>query len=141
MRRIALFVTLVISIISCSPEKHPPVMHISLINGNRSVRFNGLDQAVMQEIARDSSANIWQSLVPVYRMPADTDLKNYQPVQPGIYKLKDSTLVFTPDTPFVKGQVYFVRNYLFGEGLSLKDYVRGVNKPGKLHFTDLIFKQ
>jgi len=129
------------SIISCSPKKHPAMVRISLINGNRSVQFKGLDHAVMQEIARDSSANVWQNLVPVYRMPADTDLKNYQPVQPGAYRLKDSTLVFTPDTPFVKGQIYFVRNYLFGEGLSLKDYVKGANRPGKLHFTDLIFKQ
>lgn len=95
----------------------------------------------MQDIARDSDKNVWQNLVPVYRMPADTDMKNYQPVQPGQYLLKDSAVVFTPDTPFVKGQTYFVRNYRLGEGATLMDYIKGRSQPGKVHFIDLIFKQ
>ena len=116
-------------------------MQILLVNGGQAVQFRGLEYAVMQEIARDSSNEVWQSLVPVYRMPADTDMKSYQPIQQGNYVVRDSAVVFTPDTPFVKGQTYFVRNYRPGEGAALIDYVKGRAQAGKMHFTDLIFKQ
>ncbi|MBK0380313.1 hypothetical protein [Mucilaginibacter segetis] len=127
--------------LGCTSSKKQPVIHIGLINKGQSLQFTGLDKAVMQEIARDSSDEVWQSFIPVYRMPADTDMKTYQPVQPGNYRLNDSAVVFTPDTPFVKKQEYFVRYYLLGEGLGLSDYLKGSASPGKTHFIDLIFKQ
>ena len=126
---------------ACTPAKHPASVKIRLINNKQSVEFRGLDYAVMREISRDSSVQEWQSLIPVYRMPQDTDMKNYQPEQPGRYELKDSAVVFTPDTPFIAGQVYFVRNYRLGEGSTLADYIKGRTQPGRTRFTDLIFKQ
>jgi hypothetical protein len=125
----------------CTPVKHPAGVQILLVNKGQSVQFKGLNYVVMQDIARDTNKDIWQSLVPVYRMPADTDMKNYQPVQPGQYLLKDSVVIFTPDTPFVKGQTYFVRNYRLGEGAALIDYIKSRSQPGKVRFIDLIFKQ
>jgi hypothetical protein len=127
--------------ISCTPVKHPAAVRISLTNNGRCVQFKGLDYAVMQDVARDTDKNVWQNLVQIYRMPADTDMKNYQPVQPGRYQVTDSAVVFTPDTPFVKGQTYFARNYRLGEGAKLIDYIKGRSQPGKVHFIDLIFKQ
>lgn len=136
-----LFLLLSFFALACTPVTHPAAVQISLTNSKRSIEFKGLDYAVMQEIGRDSSSQEWQSLVPVYRMPRDTDMKNYQSEQPGKYELKDSAVVFTPDTPFVAGQVYFVRNYRLGEGATLADYLKGRTQPGRTHFTDLIFKQ
>ncbi|QHS55019.1 hypothetical protein GWR56_05505 [Mucilaginibacter sp. 14171R-50] len=128
-------------IFACTPTKHPAGVRLSLVNNRQSIQIKGLDYAVMQDIARDTDNTVWQSLVAVYRMPADTDLKNYQPVQPGHYLLKDSAVVFTPDTPFVKGQTYFIRNYRLGEGARLIDYIKGHSQPGRTHFIDLIFKE
>ncbi|MFD0766355.1 hypothetical protein ACFQZI_15950 [Mucilaginibacter lutimaris] len=139
MKKLSILILLFIA--ACTQPKHPAQVQIALINQGRSIQFKGLDNVLMQDIARDSDKNVWQNLVPVFRMPADTDLKNYQPVQPGQYVLKDSALVFTPDTPFVKGQTYFVRNFRLGEGATLADYVKGRSQPGKVHFIDLIFKQ
>lgn len=99
-----------------------------------------MDPLVLGEISRDT-ANKWQSLAPVYRMPADTSLKNYMSAQPGIYQLKNNALVFTPDTPFVKQQTYFLRFYNYAGNKSIWDYIRGKSQPGRLHFTELIFKQ
>lgn len=141
MKNITFFVALSITIIACTPAKHPAAVQISLVNNKQSIAFKGLEYSVLQEIGRDSSSQEWQSLVPVYRMPRDTDMKNYQPEQPGKYELKDSAVIFTPDTPFVAGQVYFVRNYRLGEGATLADYLKGRTQPGRTHFTDLIFKQ
>jgi hypothetical protein len=136
-----LSVILLLFALACTPAKHPAAVKISLINNKQSVEFRGLDYAVMQEIGRDSSVEEWQSLIPVYRMPRDTDMKNYQPEQPGRYELRDSAVVFTPDTPFVAGQVYFARNYRLGEGSTLTDYIKGRKQPGRTHFIDLIFKR
>lgn len=114
-----------------------PAVHISLINNGQSVRFRGLDYAIISEIDRDSAS--WQSLLPVYRMPADTELKSYQPAQPGRYVLKDSAIVFTPDTPFLKGRTYFMRYYQFGEGNTPLDYIRGRSRLGNVRYVDLVF--
>lgn len=125
--------------LACTPKPKTLPVHIGLVNNNRSVSFKGLDYGVMREISRDSGA--WQNLLPVYRMPADTDLKNYQPAQPGSYLLKDSAIVFTPDTLFAKGQIYFIRFYQFGEGNTAMDFIKGRKKLGNPHYIDLIFKQ
>ena len=130
---------LVLFCLGCMTKPHNAI-HIALINNNRSVKIAGLNNLVIQEIARDT-ANRFESLVPVYKMPVDTDMIEFQPIQPGKYTVKNSALVFTPDTPFVKHQTYFIRYYQYGEGNSVWDFVKGKKTASKLHFTDLIFKQ
>ncbi|MDF2430668.1 MAG: hypothetical protein JWP44_299 [Mucilaginibacter sp.] len=125
----------------CAHQPAPSAVHIGLVNNNHSVRFMGLNYTVVSDINRDSVPDIWQGLIPVFRMPADTDMKDYQPVQPGKYQLRDSSIVFTPDTPFKKGQVYFIRYYRFEEGQGIWDFVKNKKRLGKAQYTDLIFKQ
>jgi len=124
---------------ACTPGPYAPPVKVSLTDSGGSVKFSGLDNAIIGEISRDSSKGLWQALIPVFRMPADTDLKNYQPVQSGTYRLKDKTIVFTPDTPFVKGRTYFMRYYHFGGTDNMWDYVRGKSKLGRIPHTDLVF--
>ena len=131
---------LVLFCFGCTHKPKAPAIHISLINNSRSIKINGLDYAIISEINRDSVAGIWQGLLPVFRMPADTDMKDYQPAQPGQYRLTDSAVVFTPDTPFVKNQRYFVRYFKFGEGSSTLDYIRGKKKLGSTHYVDVVFR-
>jgi hypothetical protein len=125
----------------CTHQPKQPAVHLTLINNNQSVEFKGLDYAITGEINRDSVPGIWQGLIPVYRMPADTDMKDYQKPLPGQYRLKDSAVVFTPDTPFVKNQTYFVRYFKFDGGNDSWDIIKGKKKLGKTAYTDLIFKQ
>jgi hypothetical protein len=125
----------------CTPPPKTPTVQISLIDNDRSVKFKGLDYAIISEINRDSVPGIWQNLLPVFKMPADTDLKSYQPIQPGQYQLADSAVVFTPDTPFVKGQTYFIRYFEFGENSDKWAYIKGTKQLGKIPYKDLIFKQ
>ncbi|MDB5015556.1 MAG: hypothetical protein JWQ84_388 [Mucilaginibacter sp.] len=127
--------------IGCTHKPASPTVHINLVNNSHSVKFTGLDYAVVSDINRDSIPDVWQGLIPVFRMPADTDMKDYQPVQPGRYQLKDSAVVFTPDTPFIKGQLYFMRYYRFGEGQGILDFIKNKKRLGKAQYTDLIFKQ
>ena len=101
--------------------------------------FKGLDYAVINEINRDSVTGVWETLLPVYKMPADTDMKNYQPVQQGKYLLKDSAVVFMPDTPFVKSRQYFMRFYQFGDGVTAADFITGKKQLGKVPYTDFVW--
>ncbi|WP_214073788.1 hypothetical protein [Mucilaginibacter sp. dw_454] len=123
----------------CRHEPPASAVHISLIDSNRSLKIVGIDPVILNDIDRDSIKN-WQSLFSISRLPADTDLKDYQPTQPGRYLVNNGAVVFTPDTPFVKQRTYFLRYYNYAGNKSIWDYVRGRTKPGQLHYTDLIFK-
>ena len=125
---------------SCSSKPDAPVVSINLINNKKSIQIKGVDPAIINDIARDSSAEAWQALMPVYRMPADTDMKNLQPVQPGHYTVNNNVVVFTPDTAFATQRSYFLRYYDFDKGNTLTDLIKSRSKPGALHYSDLIFK-
>jgi len=123
----------------CGHEPITPKVHIALVDSNHSLKIAGIDPVILNDIDRDSIKN-WQSLFSIFRLPADTDLKNEQPTQPGRYLVKSGAVVFTPDTPFVIRQAYFLRYYNYAGGKTIWDYIRGRTKPGQLHYTDLIFK-
>jgi hypothetical protein len=131
---------LLIFCFGCSHNQPATPVHISLTDSNRSLKITGLDPVILNDINRDTVKN-WQNLFAIYRLPADTDAKAYQPIQPGKYQLKDSAVVFTPDTPFIKQQTYFMRYYNYAGNKSIWDYIRGKTTKGQLHYTDLIFKQ
>jgi hypothetical protein len=124
----------------CSHKQTTAPVHISLTDSNRSLKITGIDPVILNDINRDTVKN-WQSLFAIYRLPADTDAKDYQPTQPGRYQLKDSAIVFTPDTPFAKQQTYFMRYYNYAGNKSIWDYITHKTTKGQLHYTDLIFKQ
>lgn len=138
--KIFIAMSLIMLMFSCSSKPDSTVISISLINNKKSLQIEGFDAAVINDIARDSSAEAWQALMPVYKMPADTDMKNLQPVQPGRYTVNNNVVVFTPDTAFAAAQSYFLRYYDFDKGTTLTDLIKSRSKPGALHYSDLIFK-
>ena len=107
---------------------------------HHALKISGLDKAIIAEIGRDSSNEAWQSLLAVYKMPKDTDLKDYQARQPGVYKVVDSLVIFTPDTAFAQGQIYFLRYYQHKEHTSAWEYIKDKKRPGSLSYKDLVFK-
>ncbi len=122
---------------ACSHSTKTAV-HLRLDGNKLVIAFTGLDPSVTGEIQRDPGA--WQNIFPVYRMPADTDMKDDQQPQPGHYRLSGSVLVFTPDTAFIKGQTYFLRDYEYGEGKSTWDLFKHKQKLGSQAYIDLSFK-
>ena len=126
---------------ACSRQSKMPAVHIRLVDSGKSVALTGIDPSIMGEISRDTVQNVWENLIPVFRMPADTDMQDFQPVQHGVYRVKDSVVVFTPDTAFVKGRTYFIRYYQFNGGLSAWDLVRKKKKLGRVAYIDLVFRK
>lgn len=125
--------------VACANKANKISIAINLTDANKSLTIKGFDQSVIADIGRDTANSAWQSLLPVYKMPADTDMKDFQNAQPGNYQVKDSTVVFTPDTPFKKGQVYFVRYYQHNENEDALHYIRDKKRTGALRYKDLIF--
>ena len=138
MKKTTLLLSLLF-VIACKNDRPQAIIKISLANGGHSLKITGIDPIILNEIARDTASN-WQSLFPVYKLPADTDLKDYQPEQPGRYRVIDSVVNFTPDTPFTKQQTYFLRYYRHGDDKNASDFIRGKNRPGQLYYTDMVFK-
>ena len=136
-----LFLLFTLFCFSCTTKIDKPMLNLSLDTGKQTLKISGLSNTIVQDINRDTTINKWQQLLPVYRMPADTDMKDFQPVQPGQYFVKDSVVFFTPDTPFKSHQQYFIRYYHYNEGRNVLDFIKGKSRPGKVNYTDLIFKQ
>ena len=124
--------------LACTNKPKAPAIKVNFANDNKSVSFKGFDKAVMNDIGRDSAD--WRTVFPVYKMPADTDNKDYQKAQPGKYFLKDGSVIFTPDTPFKKGQVYFTRILNYEQGNSVSSMIRNRNIFSSKTYTELIFK-
>jgi hypothetical protein len=124
---------------SCTTKTTTPELKISLDASGQTLKVAGLDIVIVREINRDTTTNKWQQLIPVYRMPADTDLRDFQPIQPGKYWVKDSLVFFTPDTPFLKHQPYFVRYYRYSDESGIWGFIKGKRRVGKINYTDLIF--
>jgi hypothetical protein len=138
MKRSIFFFLLIF--VGCKPKPNDNLIDIGLVDSSKHLKISGLDYAIIQDINRDTTANIWQNLIQIYRMPADTDLKDYQPIQPGKYMVKDSAVVFMPDTPFAQHQTYFVRFYQYNKGSTAWDYIKNNQKPGKKQHIDFIFR-
>jgi hypothetical protein len=126
---------------SCTTKTKTPALHISLDGNRQTLKVAGLDKVIVREIDRDTSTNKWQQLISVYRMPSDTDMRDFQPVQPGKYWVKDTLVFFTPDTPFLHRQPYFIRYYHYNDEPGIWGFIKGKRRVGKINYTDLIFNQ
>ena len=111
---------------------------VELVAKKSILTISGIDSVILNDIARDSVPN-WQSLFPVYRMPADTDMKDYQNEQPGNYWVNKGALFFRPDTSFKTQQTYFLRYYDHAAGKDAWDYIKNDNHKGAAPYIDLTF--
>jgi hypothetical protein len=133
--------SLLISLLWLECSNHPPAANIKVVltDNNSSVQISGFDKEIIDEIGRDTNNEAWQALLPVYKMPVDTDMKDFQNAQPGKYQVKDSLVIFTPDTAFKKGQTYFLRSYQYGEIKDAWQYIRQKSRTNSLNYKDLPF--
>ncbi|WP_448701022.1 hypothetical protein ACFGVR_02940 [Mucilaginibacter sp. AW1-3] len=114
---------------------------IALSKDSQMVVVSGLDYAVLQELKKDSlPPEAFKTLFPVYRMPADTDMKNDQNEQPGVYQITDSLITFKPDTAFKKSQTYFARFYGHSTGNTPGKLAQGQGNLKAPKFTEVVFK-
>ncbi|HTI60317.1 hypothetical protein [Mucilaginibacter sp.] len=134
------FLLLVLICFGCSSKPPDKDIVITLTGNHQSLKISGFDRAIINEIGRDTSDQVWQTLLPVYRMPKDTDMKDFQKEQPGHYNIQDSLVIFTPDTPFAKGKTYFLRYYNYSGSKDAWQYVQKKKGTGGATHKDLLFR-
>ena len=64
--------------LGCSHHQKAINVKISLTKNNRSLKISGFDKAIITDIGRDTDNEAWLSLLPIYKMASDTDMKDYQ---------------------------------------------------------------
>jgi len=133
-----LYLLLFLLSFGCS-KPQPVKIKAELVAKKSILAISGLDSVILNDIARDSVPD-WQSLFPIFKMPVDTDMKDYQNEQPGAYWVNKGALFFRPDTAFKTGQSYFLRYYDYAAGKEAWDYVKNNNHKGQATYTDLTFK-
>jgi len=131
---------LIVVLLGCSRRQQTIDIKVKLTNDNHSLQISGFDKMVIDDISRDTSSQAWQTLLPVYKMPVDTDMKDFQNAQPGKYKVTGSEVIFTPDTPFRHGQVYFLRAFDYSGSKDAWDFIRKQKGKGSAGHNDLLFK-
>ena len=133
------YIVLLLLIVGCASKSNKPAIKIGLTN-SKLLEISGISDDILQELNRDSlNTTAWQTLFPVFRMPADTDMKDLQIPQQGKYAVIANTVIFTPDTPFKSRQVYFVRYYQYGANNAITEYIKYRKRLGKASYEDLIF--
>ncbi len=122
----------------CS-RPQPVLIRTELVNNGNTLKITGSDSTILNDIARGDSAGL-QVLFPIYNMPADTDMKDFQEQQPGKYMLKSGEVFFTPDTPFKRKQTYFLRYYNYALSGDVWEFIKTSNHKGKPPHADYTFK-
>lgn len=102
---------------------------------------SGINIMALDGIKADTlSLSSWQNLFPVFAMPTDTSLRNYQQPLPGKYTVTAKNIIFKPDISLTPGRIYFARYYRYDEELTGFDMIMKHRNPGKIAYTELIFK-
>ncbi len=123
--------------IGCSRPK-PVLVTTELVGHGTSLKITGPDSTILNDIVRGDSTGL-QVLFPIYSMPTDTDMKDFQDQQPGKYLLKKGEVFFTPDTPFKPKQAYFLRYYNYALSGDVWEFIKSNNHKGKPPYVDYIF--
>ncbi|MBW4888648.1 hypothetical protein KXQ82_02930 [Mucilaginibacter sp. HMF5004] len=113
---------------------------IRLSKDSQSVCLTGLEYAILHDLKTDTlNTEAWQSLFAVYRIPADTDMKDLQKPQPGNYIVTDTSIVFKPDTAFAKHQSYFAHFYGGPLAAGKLELVQAKTKLEGQHYKEVVF--
>lgn len=137
MKRSALLLLLILA--GCTSQVPEMQVAVKISPDTHSILISGFDQAIIDDIGRDTVTGVWQNLLPVYKMPVDTDMKDFQVAQPGKYLVKDNLVEFTPDTPFRKGQTYFLRYFDYQGIKHAWQIINGKKRLGAPKHQDLVF--
>jgi len=125
--------------LGCVKKPNPQQLKVNVLNAN-TISFSNIDYNTLANLRQDSlNMAGWQAILPVYRMPADTDMKDYLKPQPGKYAFNKDVLVFFADTPFQKHKQYFARYYRLHDDSSVWDLIKGKWKRGTPQYVECIF--
>lgn len=131
------FFTLIIFLSACSSTNSKPLL-IAFSADSSAIVFSNIDPAGLLQLKNFSPIDtVFNDLVSVLQSPSEIDTTVKEMPIAGYFKATDSSLVFTPVQPFIKGVDYLVitsLNVRFGstEKLLKGDLSYGIRPKQKL---------
>lgn len=137
--RCPLLLTGIALILSCSSANNKPVL-IGFSADSTAIVFSGIDHAGLLKVSDVIHADTaYQEIISVLQTPGEDDSTGMELPFPGKVNITDSTVVFTPLTPFVKGKSYLVVSYMnvkFGNtDMVLSQKLNSGMKPDQVFLT------
>jgi hypothetical protein len=127
-------------LLACSSANNKPLL-IDFSADSTSIIFNHIDQTGLLQLQTlkngDSSFN---NLISVLQIPSERDSTLKELPLEGKVMVTDSTLVFIPDTPFIKGRDYLVITHLNARFGSIEKMLKGELRYGVKPLQKLLTK-
>lgn len=117
-------------------------VQMNLSADSSAVELHHVRPDVLEYLQSDSlSLKEWQSFFSVYPVPSDPEMRDFQPSLPGLYSVRDSTIVFIPEKQFEKDSLYFARCYSRQIMVEPSDLVMGRKLSAEAEFVEFEFKR
>lgn len=99
---------------------------IEFSSDSAAVVFSHIDQSGLLHLQQSGAdSDVLKSLVSVLETPTEQDTAFVERTVNGKFRITDSTLVFIPEYPFVKGRSYLVTTHLNARFGDVKMLLKG----------------
>jgi hypothetical protein len=89
------------------------LLSIQFSTDSSTIHLSNIESAALLKLKNNIKTDtMYQKLVSVLVTPADDDSVSMEREWPGKLTMKEDKVVFTPDSPFLKGKTYLVETYL-----------------------------
>ena len=109
---------------SCTTASNKPLL-IGFSADSSQIVVKEINEAGLFQLkSHINTDSAYQKLVTVLQTPADDDSTSMEVEWPGKLSIKEDHLVFTPNSPFIKGKTYLVETILNTQFASGEDIIK-----------------
>ncbi|KQB99315.1 hypothetical protein [Pedobacter sp. Hv1] len=108
---------------ACNTTNNKPLSIQFAADSNKIVISNINDASLFHLQKYINTDSSYQNLVSVLQTPVDDDSTSMEMDWPGKLSIANHQLVFTPQSPFIKGKAYLVETMISAEFASGKDII------------------
>ena len=110
--KLPVFFVLASLLFACANKDTTPLL-IRFSADSSSILFSNIEPAAVLQLKNNIKTDtMYQKIVSVLETPTDDDSTSMEREWPGKLSMQGEALVFTPDSPFIKGKTYLVETQL-----------------------------
>jgi hypothetical protein len=110
--KLPILFVLISLIFACTSKEHA-LLSIRFSADSSTILFSNIQPAsILQLKSNIKTDTMYQKIVSVLETPSDDDSTSMERIWSGRLSMQGDALVFTPDSPFVKGKTYLVETQL-----------------------------
>jgi len=99
-------------VIGCSSSNNKP-LSIAFSKDSSAIVVSDIDKPGLLQLRElDPTDSVFKELIAVLQTPSEKDTSIREELIPGRYLLSDTSIVFLPNQPFIKGREYLVITHL-----------------------------